>query len=122
MKYWHEKIMGHWTAGATGNVFPTGHMPFGGSKVMMAYTTPRAPTYNMRRMMYFNTVKPTAQALFWNGSVSSGIWPVFGSTPKTSPVKRGITQTQSVIKSTAYVQKYMHTFAQSGGSPLFLVS
>merc|ERR1719265_375880 len=71
-------------------------------------------------MMYFSTVNPMAQALFLNGSVSSGIWPVFGSTPKTSPLKRGITQTQRVIKSTAYVQKYIHTCAQVGGSPLFL--
>merc|ERR1719321_484139 len=73
-------------------------------------------------MMYFRTVNPIAQALFLNGSVSSGICPVFGSTPNTSPVKRGITHTQRVIKRTAYVQKYMHTWAHAGGSPLFLVS
>merc|ERR1719191_2657282 len=73
-------------------------------------------------MIYFSAVKAIAQAWLLNGSESSGIWPVFGSTPITSPVKRGITQTQRVIKSTAYVQKYMHTCAHSGGSPLFLVS
>merc|ERR1719389_1136735 len=73
-------------------------------------------------MMYFSTVNPIAQAWLLKGSVSSGICPVFGSTPNTSPVKRGITHTQSVIKSTAYVQKYMHTCAHAGGSPLFLVS
>merc|ERR1719265_20373 len=60
-------------------------------------------------MMYFKTVKAMAAACILNGSVSSGICPVFGSTPKTSPVKRGITQTQRVIKRTAYVQKYMQT-------------
>merc|ERR1719487_2565593 len=42
-------------------------------------------------MMYFSTVKAIAQACILNGSVSSGIWPVLGSTPKTSPVKRRIT-------------------------------
>merc|ERR1719161_713684 len=73
-------------------------------------------------MMYFSTVNPIAAIRLLNGSVSSGIWPVLGSTPNTSPVKRGITQTQRVIKRTAYVQKYMHTCAQFGGSPLFLVS
>merc|ERR1719262_651588 len=73
-------------------------------------------------MIYFRTVNPIAQAWLLNGSASSGIWPVLGSTLITSPVNRGITQTQSVIKSTAYVQKYMHTCAQVGGSPLFLVS
>merc|ERR1719235_1955147 len=73
-------------------------------------------------MMYFSTVKPIAQAWLLNGSVSSGIWPVLGSTPNTSPVKSGITHTQRVIKRTAYVQKYMHTCAHAGGSPLFLVS
>merc|ERR1719262_1277526 len=73
-------------------------------------------------MIYFRTVKAIAQAWLLNGSESSGICPVLGSTPSTSPVKRGITQTQSVIKSTAYVQKYMHTCAHSGGSPRFLVS
>merc|ERR1719428_1960153 len=73
-------------------------------------------------MMYFRTVNAMAHAWLLNGSESSGIWPVFGSTPSTSPVKRGITQTQSVIKSTAYVQKYMHTCAHSAGSPRFLVS
>merc|ERR1719379_1925064 len=73
-------------------------------------------------MMYFSTVKPIAQAWFLNGSASSGIWPVFGSTPITSPVKRGITHTQSVMRSTAYVQKYMHPCAHVGGSPRFLVS
>merc|ERR1719379_2847239 len=73
-------------------------------------------------MMYFRTVNPIAQALFLNGSVSSGICPVFGSTPNTSPVKSGITHTQRVINRTAYVQKYMHTWAHAGGSPLFLVS
>merc|ERR1719375_2068146 len=73
-------------------------------------------------MIYFSTVNAIAQACILNGSESSGIWPVFGSTPITSPVKRGITQTTSVMRSTAYVQKYMHTCAQLGGSPRFLVS
>merc|ERR1719262_136910 len=73
-------------------------------------------------MIYFSTVKPIAQAWFLNGSASSGIWPVLGSTPMTSPVNNGITQTQSVIKSTAYVQKYMQTCAHRGGLPVFLVS
>merc|ERR1719486_352242 len=73
-------------------------------------------------MMYLSTVNVIAKAWLLKGCVSSGIWPVFGSTPKTSPVKRGIMQTQSVIRRTAYVQKNMHTFAQSGGSPLFLVA
>merc|ERR1719327_1289015 len=73
-------------------------------------------------MMYFSTVNPIAQACDLNGSESSGIWPVLGSTPNTSPVKRGITHTQRVINRTAYVQKYMHTCAHAGGSPLFLVS
>merc|ERR1719454_2775282 len=73
-------------------------------------------------MMYFSTVNPIAAACILNGSVSSGICPVLGSTPNTSPVKSGITHTQRVIKSTAYVQKYMHTCAQPGGSPLFFVS
>merc|ERR1719240_466356 len=54
-------------------------------------------------MIYFSAVNPIAQAWFLNGSVSSGIWPVLGSTPKTSPVNRGITHTQSVIKRTAHV-------------------
>merc|ERR1719262_1549867 len=73
-------------------------------------------------MIYFSTVNPIAQAWLLNGSASSGIWPVFGSTPITSPVNNGITQTQSVIRSTAYVQKYMHTCIHSGGLPLFLVN
>merc|ERR1719316_1154218 len=73
-------------------------------------------------MIYFSTVNAIAQAWLLNGSQSSGIWPVFGSTPIVSPVKRGITHTTRVIKSTAYVQKYMHTCAQVGGSPLFFVS
>merc|ERR1719335_1205591 len=73
-------------------------------------------------MMYFKAVKQMAQIWFLKGSVSCGIWPVLGSTPIVSPVNNGITQTQSVIKSTAYVQKYMHTCAHDGGSPLFLVS
>merc|ERR1719272_2134114 len=108
--------------GQQGIFLPSGHVPFGGSKVITAYTTPRAPTYSMRRMIYFSTVKAIAQMLFLNGSASSGIWPVLGSTPITSPVNKGITHTQRVIKSTAYVQKYMHTCAQSAGSPRFLVS
>merc|ERR1719262_244786 len=62
-------------------------------------------------MMYFSAVKQIAQIWFLNGSVSSGICPVLGSTPIVSPVKRGITHTISVIKRTAYVQKYMHTWA-----------
>merc|ERR1719335_2174456 len=73
-------------------------------------------------MIYFRTVNAIAQACILNGSESSGIWPVFGSTPITSPVKSGITHTQRVIRRTAYVQKYMHTCAHAGGSPLFLVS
>merc|ERR1719159_2209443 len=73
-------------------------------------------------MMNFSTVKAIAQAWLLNGSASSGIWPVLGSTPITSPVNSGMTQTQSVMRRTAYVQKNMQTFAQSGGSPLFLVS
>merc|ERR1719161_3264640 len=73
-------------------------------------------------MRYFSTVNAIAQACILNGSVSSGIWPVFGSTPNTSPVNNGITHTHSVIRRTAYVQKYMHTCAHAGGSPLFLVS
>merc|ERR1719324_256324 len=59
-------------------------------------------------MMYLSTVNVIAKAWLLKGCVSSGIWPVFGSTPKTSPVKRGIMQTQSVIRRTAYVQKNMH--------------
>merc|ERR1719191_1854292 len=35
---------------------------------------------------------------------------------------KAIAHTTSVIKRTAYVQKYMHTWAHSGGSPLFLVN
>merc|ERR1719335_1338274 len=73
-------------------------------------------------MIYFRAVNAIAQAWLLNGSASSGICPVLGSTPIVSPVKRGITQTTSVIKRTAYVQKYMHTWAHAGGSPLFLVS
>merc|ERR1719428_2656546 len=73
-------------------------------------------------MIYFSTVNAMAQAWLLNGSASSGIWPVLGSTPITSPVKRGMTQTQSVMRRTAYVQKYMHTWHHGAGSPLFLVS
>merc|ERR1719379_3323021 len=73
-------------------------------------------------MRYFSTVNPIAQAWFLKGSVSSGIVPVLGSTPNTSPVKRGITHTIRVSIRTAYVQKYMHTCAHFGGSPLFLVN
>merc|ERR1719453_2674670 len=76
----------------------------------------------MSKMIYLSAVNPIAHACILNGSASSGICPVFGSTPITSPVKSGVTQTHSVIKRTAYVQKYMHTCAHVGGSPLFLVS
>merc|ERR1719428_2559940 len=68
-------------------------------------------------MIYFSTVKAIAHAWLLNGSVSCGICPVFVSTPNTSPVNKGITHTQRVIKSTAYVQKYMQTCAHCGGSP-----
>merc|ERR1719487_1965072 len=79
-KYWHARIIVHCTAGATGNFLPSGQVPAGGTKVIMPYTTPRAPTYNMRRMMYFSTVKAIAQAWLLNGSASSGICPGLGST------------------------------------------
>merc|ERR1719272_887294 len=73
-------------------------------------------------MRYFNTVKAIAQAWLLKGCVSVGMSPVLGSTPMVSPVKSGMTQTMSVISSTAYVQKYMHTWTHSGGLPLPLVN
>merc|ERR1719156_480080 len=73
MKYWAARIMVHCTAGATGNFLPSGQIPAGGSKVQMPYTTARAPTYNMRRMMYLSTVNAMATACILNGSQSSGI-------------------------------------------------
>merc|ERR1719359_973067 len=112
----------HCTAGATGNFLPSGQVPFGGTKVMMPYTTARAPPYSIRRIRYFRTVNAMAHAWLWKGCVSAGISPVLGSTPMTSPVKSGITQTISVINKTAYVQKYIQICAHVGGLPLFLVS
>merc|ERR1719321_409997 len=73
-------------------------------------------------MRYFKAVNAIAQAWLLNGCVSAGMSPVFGSTPIVSPVKRGITQTISVISRIAYVQKYMQICAHSGGLPLFFVS
>merc|ERR1719387_2870655 len=73
-------------------------------------------------MRYFRTVKAIAQALLLKGCASWGMSPVLGSTPRTSPVKSGMMQTQRAIMSTEYVQKYMHTCTHSGGLPLPLVN
>merc|ERR1719191_1220912 len=73
-------------------------------------------------MRYLSTVNAMAQIWFLKGSTPSGISPVLGSTEIVSPVNKGMTVTTRVIKRTAYVQKYMHTWAHSGGSPLFFVS
>merc|ERR1719235_1889224 len=89
---------------------------------MMAYTTARAPPYNIKRMRYFRTVNAMAQAWLWKGCVSDGISPVLGSTPIVSPVNKGMTQTMRVINKIAYVQKYMQICAHTGGLPLFLVN
>merc|ERR550537_260847 len=73
-------------------------------------------------MMYFRIVKQPARMKFLKGCSLCGISPVLGSTPMTSPVKSGITQTTIVMQSTEYVQKYMHICTHSGGLPLPLVN
>merc|ERR1719333_329856 len=71
---------------------------------------------------YFRIVNPTARGQKGKGSVSCGMSPVLGSTAMTLPVKSGMTQTQRVIISTAYVAQYIATWTYSGGLPLPCVS
>merc|ERR1719331_2726480 len=121
-KYWQERIITHCTAGDTGGTTSPGHVPFGGSKLMIPYTTTRAPAYRPSMMRNFRAVKQPATIGCSKGFASEGMSPVLTSTPMTLPVKIGITQTQRVIARTAYVQQYIATCTYSGGLPLPCVS
>merc|ERR1719460_222279 len=100
-KYWHERIITHCTAGETGGITSPGHVPLGGSKLMMPYTTTRAPAYRPSMMRNLSAVKHPATILFEKGFASLGMSPVLTSTAITLPVKIGMTHTTSVIASTA---------------------
>merc|ERR1719460_2761666 len=75
-KYWHERIITHCTAGDTGGITSPGHVPLGGSKLMMPYTTTSAPMYRPSMIRNLRTVKQPATMALLKGLASFGMSPV----------------------------------------------
>merc|ERR1719310_2063333 len=116
MKYWHERIMVHCTAGATGNFFALWpstlwwHESDNG-----IYHTEGANIKHQEDDILQHRECDCAGLHLEGLSVFRDLSSLRVNAENLSGEKRNYANTEC-HKSTAYVQKYMHTFAQSGGS------